>query len=61
MKQMVVVIELGRDDTTLDIDVLSSEVIEEINDRGYAVTAISVDGEEVFENTGFNRNFFNRN
>lgn len=61
MKQMVVVIELGKDDTVLDVKTLSSEIIEEVNDRGYAVVSISVDGKEVFDKTGFNKNFINRN
>lgn len=61
MKQMVVVIGLGRDDTALDVETLALDIMGEVNDRGYAVDSISVDGKEVFGNTGFNSDFLSHN
>ncbi|GAA6295643.1 hypothetical protein F220043C3_40770 [Enterocloster asparagiformis] len=61
MKQMVVVIGLGRDDTSLDVETLALDVMGEVNDRGYGVDSISVDGKEVFGNTGFNSDFLSQN
>lgn len=59
MKQMVIVIELGRDDTAPDVETLALDIMGEVNDRGYAVKSISADGREVFGNTGFNSEFLN--
>lgn len=58
MKQMVIVIGLGRNDTVSDVETLALDVMNEVNDRGYAVDSISVDGKEVFGNMGFNNSFF---
>lgn len=60
MKQMVIVIGLGKDDTAIDVKTLALNVMGEINDRGYAVDNISVDGIEVFGNTGFNNDFLSQ-
>lgn len=60
MKQMVIVIGLGKDDTAIDVKALALDVMGEVNDRGYAVDNISVDGKEVFGNTGFNNDFLSQ-
>lgn len=56
MEKMVVIIPLGEIDTVKDIKSLSEEIISRINDRGYSVSSICVDGNEVFCYEGFNMN-----
>ncbi|MCD7994508.1 MAG: hypothetical protein LUK37_23080 [Clostridia bacterium] len=60
MKQMVIVIGLGKDNTAIDVKTLALDVMGEVNDRGYAVDSISVDGKEVFGNTGFNNDYLSQ-
>lgn len=61
MKQMVIVIGLGKDDTAIDVETLALDVMGEVNDRGYAIDNIAVDGKEVFGSTGFNNDFLSQN
>ena len=61
MKQMVIVIGLGKDDTATDVETLALDVMGEVNDRGYAIDNIAVDGKEVFGSTGFNNDFLSQN
>lgn len=61
MKQMVIVIGLGRDDETIDVETLALDVMGEVNDRGYAVDSITVDGKEIFGTTGFKNDFLSQN
>lgn len=51
MKQMVVVIGLDKED---DAKALSVHIMNLINDKGYAVNNISVDGKEIFDGGSFN-------
>lgn len=52
MKQMVVVISLDKED---DVKALSLHIMNSVNDKGYAVDNISVDGKEIFGRGSFNK------
>ena len=58
-RSLTINIQIGKDETNSDIMQLLSEIIDETNDKGYAVTNAIVDGMEVFDYKGFSKDFFN--
>lgn len=61
MKQMVIEIGLGGDDEAIDVETLALDVMGEVNDRGFAVDSITVDGKEVFGTMGFKNDVLSQN
>lgn len=58
-RSLTINIQIGKDETNSDIMQLLSEIIDETNDKGYAVMNAIVDGMEVFDYKGFSKDFFN--
>ena len=57
-RSLTINIQIGKDETNSDIMQLLSEIIDETNDKGYAVMNAIVDGMEVFDYKGFSKDFF---
>ena len=58
-RSLTINIQIGKDETNSDIMQLLSEIIDETNDKGYAIMNAIVDGMEVFDYKGFSKDFFN--
>lgn len=58
-RSLTINIQIGKDETNSDIMQLLSEIIDETNDKGYAVMNAIVDGMDVFDYKGFSKDFFN--
>lgn len=58
-RSLTINIQIGKDEANSDIMQLLSEIIDEMNDKGYAVMNAIVDGMEVFDYKGFSKDFFN--
>lgn len=57
-RSLTVNIQIG-DETASDIMRLLLEIIDETNDKGYAVMNAIVDGTDIFNYKGFSKKFFN--
>lgn len=58
-RSLTINIQIGKDESKSDIMQLLSEIIDETNDKGYAVMNAIVDGMEVCDYKGFSKEFFN--
>lgn len=57
MREMIVKVRLTNDDTKKGVMNLALEIMNEINDRGYAVLSVTADEREVFGSGGLNKAF----
>lgn len=57
MREMVIKVQLTKDDTKRDIVNLALEIMSEINDRGYGVLSVNADEQEVIGIGGINKAF----
>lgn len=58
-RSLTINIQIGKDESKSDIMQLLSEIIDETNDKGYAVVNAVVDETEIFNYKGFSKEFLN--
>ena len=57
MREMVIKVQLTKNDTEKDIVNLALEIMSEINDRGYGVLSVNADEKEIIGIRGINKAF----
>ena len=58
MREMVIKVQLTKNDTEKDIVNLALEIMSEINDRGYGVLSVNAEEQEIIGIRGINKPFF---
>lgn len=57
MREMVIKVQLTKNDTEKDIVNLALEIMSEINDRGYGVLSVNAEEQEIIGIRGINKAF----